>query len=110
MFVKVGILVPFHFSIFSCLNHFSPVLFLLLVNTYPVSASVGSALRGGIGVLAYIWPTTSPPVLPSTIMGTHSTSTFLYVQHGVPSLSKVPSLPIWGFIPTQGSILTICGP
>src|SRR5258708_38073934 len=77
----------------------------------------GLSPKGGIGVLAYIWPTTSPPVLPSTIMGTHSTSTFLYVQHGVlsphprvPSLSEVPSSPIQGFIPTQGSVLTICGP
>src|SRR5258707_5344527 len=77
----------------------------------------GLGPKGGIGVLAYIRPTTSPPVLPSTIMGTHSTSTFLYVQHGVPSphptlpsLCKVLSSPIWGFIPTQGSVLTIHGP
>src|SRR5258708_9128956 len=31
----------------------------------------GLGPKGGIGVLAYIQPTTSPPVLPSTIMGTH---------------------------------------
>src|SRR5258707_2100874 len=42
--------------------------------------------------------------------GDTSTPTSLYVQHGVLSLSKVLSSPIQGFIPTQGSVLTICGP
>src|SRR5258707_2100876 len=121
MFVKVRILVPFCFSVFSCLNHFSPVLSLLLVNTYPVSASMGLALRGGIRVLAYIWPTTSPPVLPSTIMGTHPLPPpcmcsmgfcpcprFCPHQSRVSSPPKVPSSPsvvhdhtfaaIWGVV------------
>src|SRR5260221_13571004 len=110
MFVKVGILssLPFfHFflskSFFSC-SISSSGKHLSCFGLH------GLGPKGGIGVLAYIHPTTSPPVLPSTIMGTHSTSTFFYVQHGVPSLSEVPSSPIWGFIPTRGSVLTTCGP
>src|SRR5258708_22596067 len=78
----------------------------------------GLGPKGGIGVLTSSLPP-SPPVLPSTIMGTHSTSTPLYVQHGVSSphpsvssLSEATSSPIQGLIPTHTFAATwrvVCG-
>src|SRR5258708_3847718 len=119
MFVKVGILSSLPFFRFSGVNHFSPVLCPIFFFHKHLSCFSlhGLGPKGGIGVLVYIWPTTFSTSAPIHHHGDTSTPTSLYVQHGVPSphprvlsLSEAPSSPIWGFIPTQGSVLTICGP
>src|SRR5258708_11091622 len=94
MFVKAGILSSLPFFLFSCLNHFSPVL-------CPISSSCkhlscfglhGLDPKGGIGVLAYIWPTT------------FSTSAPIH-HHGDTFHFHLLVCAAWGSVPTsQGSI------
>src|SRR5258707_11953269 len=95
MFVKVGILSSLLFFLFSGLNHFSPVLCPISFFHKHLSCFSlhGLGPKGGIGVLVYIQPTTFSTSAPIHHHGDTSTSTSLYVQHGVLSLSKVLSSP-----------------
>src|SRR5258708_172872 len=118
MFVKAGILSSLPFFLFSCLNHFSPVLCPFSSSCKHLSCFGLHALgpKWCLWLLVYICPPTFSTSAPIHHHGDTSIPTSSYLQHGVPSphptaasLSKVPSSPIWGFIPTQGSV-AICGP
>src|SRR6266436_4838397 len=101
-FVKVGILSSLPFFHFSCLNHFSPVL-------CPISSSCkhlscfglhGLGPKGGIGVLAYIWPTTFSTSAPIH----HHGDTFHFHLLVCAAWGSIPTSQ--GLVPVQGSILT----
>src|SRR5258707_15828021 len=98
MFVKVGILSSLLFFLFSCLNHFSPVLCPISFFCKHLScfSLCGLSPEGGIGVLVYTQPTT------------FSTSAPIH-HHGDTFHFHLLVCAAWGSVPVQGSILTNLG-